>query len=251
MFDTNKFAFIRCETESEMLPALEKALTKLETLNAYSDLEKGDRIIHVHETCVASGAGTPGLRWVPIVTVTETKITRVNSKTYNFEHVAGYRTSHSGKYIKDYECGREQQLPDGWRNNQRVYIIRENAHMKNIRDYDRLVCTAVKNNPLGFIDILNSAANKEDTNIALLLREAACVIANLMEQLEIPEKRYVYAVMVTPEAQIGKVSGEAYKTLDEAQSFIESRSGAPKKLSDFKYRDENYTEYEIYEVKIV
>ena len=60
--------------------------------------------------------------------------------------------------------------------------------MKTIKDYDQFVCTAVKNDPLGFIDILNDEANK-NTDIAPLLHEAACIIANLMDQLGIPEKR--------------------------------------------------------------
>jgi len=62
--------------------------------------------------------------------------------------------------------------------------------MKSIKEYDRLVCTAVRNDPLGFIDILQEAAGDEaNRNVEGLLREAACVIANLMDQLGIPEKR--------------------------------------------------------------
>lgn len=64
--------------------------------------------------------------------------------------------------------------------------------MKTIKDYDRLVCTAVRNDPLGFIDILREAADEttdKNTDLAPLLHEAACVIANLMDQLGIPEKR--------------------------------------------------------------
>lgn len=54
------------------------------------------------------------------------------------------------------------------------------------KDYDTLVCTAVKNNPLGFVDILRTEAevaekyNCSSKNFAPLLREAACVIANLL-----------------------------------------------------------------------
>ena len=59
--------------------------------------------------------------------------------------------------------------------------------MKSIKDYDRQVCWAVKNDPLGFIDVLLMTAEDQPYNM-LMLREAACVIANLMERLEIPEK---------------------------------------------------------------
>lgn len=55
--------------------------------------------------------------------------------------------------------------------------------MPNINEYDILVCTAVKNDPLGFVDILLEEANKdENKNVAPILREAACVIANLLKQ---------------------------------------------------------------------
>ena len=51
--------------------------------------------------------------------------------------------------------------------------------MKSIKEYDRLVCTAVRNDPLGFIDILQEAAGDEaNRNVEGLLREAACVIAS-------------------------------------------------------------------------
>ncbi len=65
---------------------------------------------------------------------------------------------------------------------------REDLLRKSIKDYDKLVCVAVKNDPLGFIDILYREADLKP-DCARLLREAACVIANLMGQLEIPEKR--------------------------------------------------------------
>lgn len=54
--------------------------------------------------------------------------------------------------------------------------------MRDIKDYDKLVCTAVKNDPLGFVDILIEEAGKDET-MYHLLREAACVIANLLDQL--------------------------------------------------------------------
>lgn len=59
-----------------------------------------------------------------------------------------------------------------------------------------------------------------------------------------------YVIMVTPEASVSRVSQEAYKSLSEAQEFVMGRSGAPQKLSDYKWRDEDYTEYEIFEVSI-
>lgn len=60
----------------------------------------------------------------------------------------------------------------------------------------------------------------------------------------------VYVIMVTPEASVSRVSQEAYKSLTEAQKFIMGRYGAPQKLSDYKWRDEDYTEYEIFEVSV-
>ena len=65
--------------------------------------------------------------------------------------------------------------------------------MKSIKDYDKLICVAVKNDPLGFIDILYREADLKP-DCARLLREAACVIANLMDQLGIPEKKGLVAV---------------------------------------------------------
>ncbi len=54
------------------------------------------------------------------------------------------------------------------------------------KEYDTLVCLAVKKDPLGFVDILRSQAEVAEKgecksqDFAPLLREAACVIANLM-----------------------------------------------------------------------
>ena len=47
------------------------------------------------------------------------------------------------------------------------------------KKYDTLVCEAVKRNPLKFVDILIEEAEGAG-NYAPLLREAACVIANLL-----------------------------------------------------------------------
>lgn len=53
----------------------------------------------------------------------------------------------------------------------------------------------------------------------------------------------VFVIAVYPEASLGKVSQEAYKTLEEAQAFVESRSGNPKKLNEYTYKDEDDTHY--------
>lgn len=56
--------------------------------------------------------------------------------------------------------------------------------MKKLNSYDRLVCTAVKNDPLRFIDVLlDEATNPDIGHVEPLLREAACVITNLLYQL--------------------------------------------------------------------
>ena len=61
----------------------------------------------------------------------------------------------------------------------------------------------------------------------------------------------VYVVKVTPEALESKVSQEGYDSLKKAQDFIERRSGRPRKLNEYRYRDEDFTEYEICEVRII
>lgn len=56
--------------------------------------------------------------------------------------------------------------------------------MGTYKKYDTIVCEAVKNDPCGFIDLLIMEADKqENKNIDPLLREAACVIANLLSQM--------------------------------------------------------------------
>ena len=60
----------------------------------------------------------------------------------------------------------------------------------------------------------------------------------------------VYVIKVTPEASFSKVSQEGYRTYDEARAFIESRAKEPLPLSNFIWRDEDDTDYEIVEVKI-
>lgn len=55
-----------------------------------------------------------------------------------------------------------------------------------IKDYDTLVCLAVKKDPLTFVDILRDQAEVAEKgecksqDFAPLLREAACVVANLL-----------------------------------------------------------------------
>lgn len=61
----------------------------------------------------------------------------------------------------------------------------------------------------------------------------------------------VYIVEVIPEASLGKVSQEGYTTLEKAQAFIESRSGNPRKISEYIYMDDDETHYLIFVVKIV
>lgn len=61
------------------------------------------------------------------------------------------------------------------------------------KEYDTLVCTAVRKNPYEFVDILREAAkynedSKEPDNYSLLL-EASCVIANLLESHDISEPK--------------------------------------------------------------
>lgn len=57
---------------------------------------------------------------------------------------------------------------------------------KKMKEYDTLVCEAVKKDPLAFVDALQKEAESADRSehpswaYALPLREAACVIANLL-----------------------------------------------------------------------
>ena len=54
------------------------------------------------------------------------------------------------------------------------------------KEYDTIVCSAVKKDPLGFVDILRNQAEVAEKgecktqDFAPLLREAACVIANML-----------------------------------------------------------------------
>lgn len=55
-----------------------------------------------------------------------------------------------------------------------------------MKEYDTLVSSAVKKDPLSFVDILREEAERAEKgeyksqSLALLLREAACVISNLL-----------------------------------------------------------------------
>lgn len=51
------------------------------------------------------------------------------------------------------------------------------------KEYDTMVCTAVRNNPYAFVDaLIEEARRAENRGLEPLLREAACVIANLLER---------------------------------------------------------------------
>lgn len=51
------------------------------------------------------------------------------------------------------------------------------------KEYDTMVCMATRNNPYGFVDALfEEAGRAENRRLEPMLREAACVIANLLEK---------------------------------------------------------------------
>lgn len=60
----------------------------------------------------------------------------------------------------------------------------------------------------------------------------------------------IYIVQVTPEASRSRISQEAYTSYEAAKAFIESRTGAPKPLRNYVWRDDSYTEYAIFEVSV-
>lgn len=60
---------------------------------------------------------------------------------------------------------------------------------------------------------------------------------------------YVYAVTAQTEYGLPKLSGECYRSLEEAQKFVESRGDKPKKVTDFKYSSARW-EYQIHEMQI-
>lgn len=59
-----------------------------------------------------------------------------------------------------------------------------------------------------------------------------------------------FVVKVTPEASPSKVSQEGYDSIEKARNWIERRTGNPRRLSEYRYRDNDFTEYEICEVII-
>ena len=60
---------------------------------------------------------------------------------------------------------------------------------------------------------------------------------------------YVYVIQVNPKGGQSRVSSEAYKTLGQAQAFIENRSDKPEKFSEFIYESEENL-YLIFQLKI-
>lgn len=60
----------------------------------------------------------------------------------------------------------------------------------------------------------------------------------------------IYIIQVTPEASFSKVSQIGYKTMTEAEEFIESRTGNPQRVGSHLYCDEDETEYLICEVTV-
>ena len=59
-----------------------------------------------------------------------------------------------------------------------------------------------------------------------------------------------YIIVVNPADGPSKVSQEGYGTLEAAQRFIESRSGNPQKINNFRYWTLDGTEYLIQSVAI-
>lgn len=60
----------------------------------------------------------------------------------------------------------------------------------------------------------------------------------------------VYIVEVVSRGFSGRISQEGYFSLEDAQRFIEKRSEAPEKISNFQYRSNNGDTYYIHDVLI-
>ena len=62
----------------------------------------------------------------------------------------------------------------------------------------------------------------------------------------------VYVIIITPEASPSRVHPQAYKTLREAQNAILTSSGydRPKQRSEYRFRDNDYTDFLISEVEV-
>ena len=61
---------------------------------------------------------------------------------------------------------------------------------------------------------------------------------------------YVYVVTTINNDGCQGISHEGYRTLSDAQKFVESRSDKPKKRTDFTYYSDELI-YEIIEIKVV
>lgn len=59
--------------------------------------------------------------------------------------------------------------------------------------------------------------------------------------------KHIFVVTVQPDYSMPKISQEAYDSLEKAQTFIENRSDAPRKLTDFQYESDRY-EYLIHDL---
>ena len=60
---------------------------------------------------------------------------------------------------------------------------------------------------------------------------------------------YIYIIVVKKSNHYDAISNEAYRTLSDAQRFIEGRSDNPQKYSEFNYKSDELI-YEIVEVKV-
>lgn len=71
-----------------------------------------------------------------------------------------------------------------------------------------------------------------------------------MRQQQAKSTIHVYAVVVHFKSGEYGVSQEAYHTLEEAQRFIEIRSGSPRKIDNTKYVDCTGLIYTIHELLV-
>lgn len=59
--------------------------------------------------------------------------------------------------------------------------------------------------------------------------------------------KHIFVITIQADYSMPKISQEAYDSLEKAQTFIEHRGDAPRKLTDFQYESDRY-EYNIYEL---
>lgn len=59
--------------------------------------------------------------------------------------------------------------------------------------------------------------------------------------------KHIFVVTVQPDYSMPKIRQGAYDSLEKAQTFIENRSDAPRKLTDFQYESDRY-EYLIHDL---